>query len=185
MAQNATVFKANLEIADVDRDYYRDHALTIARHPSETDERMMVRVLAFARHAHDALVFGKGLSVDDEPDLWRKDPTGAITEWIEVGQPDERRVRRACRRAEAVFVYAYGGRSTDRWWSQSRGPLEGTDNLTVVTLAPAETRSLAGLARRTMRLSCTLQEGRIWMTESEQTVAIEPVVLKASAEDAR
>lgn len=185
MAQNATVFKADLQIADIDRDYYRDHALTIARHPSETDERMMVRVLAFARHAHDALAFGKGLSVGEEPDLWRKDPTGVIAEWIEVGQPDERRIRRACGRAEAVFVYAYGGRATDRWWSQSRPALEEAYNLSVVALAPAETRSLAGLVRRTMRLSCTLQAGQIWMTESEQTVAIEPVVLKASVEDLR
>lgn len=185
MAQNATVFKAELQVADVDRAYYHDHALTIARHPSETDERMMVRVLAFARHAHDALTFGKGSSVDDEPDLWRKDPTGAIAEWIDVGRPDERRIRRACGRAQAVFVYAYGGRATERWWSQSRPALEGADGLTVVALPPAETRSLAGLVRRTMRLLCTLQAGRIWMTESEQTVAIEPVVLKAPIEDPR
>jgi uncharacterized protein YaeQ len=113
MALNATIFKASLRIADIDRNYYADRAVTIARHPSETDERMMVRLLAFARHAHDALSFGKGLGRDDEPDLWQKDLTGAIDLWIDVGQPDEKRIRRACGRAEAVFVYSCGGRGAD------------------------------------------------------------------------
>ena len=185
MAQSATIFKADLQIADVDRDYYHDHALTIARHPSETDERMMVRLLAFARHAHDALAFGRGLSVDDEPDLWRKDLTGAIEVWVEVGQPDERRVRRACGRAAAVFVYAYGGRGAARWWAQSSDSLEGAGNLTVISLPPDATRSLATLARRTMRLQCTLQGGQMWITESQRTVAIEPAVLKGPAASGR
>jgi len=102
MALNATIFKAVLQIADMDRNYYRDHALTIARHPSETDERMMVRLLAFVLHAHEALSFGKGLSADGEPDLWQKDLTGAIELWIDVGQPDEKSIRKACGRAKQV-----------------------------------------------------------------------------------
>ena len=104
MALKATIFKAELQIADMDRNYYHDHALTIARHPSETDERMMVRLLAYALHADETLSFGKGLSTDDEPDLWQKDLTGAIELWIDVGQPDEKRIRKACGRARQVFV---------------------------------------------------------------------------------
>jgi uncharacterized protein YaeQ len=69
MALKATIFKAEVRIGDVDRNYYQDHALTVVRHPSETDERMMVRVLAFALHVHDAHALGKGVGVDDEPDL--------------------------------------------------------------------------------------------------------------------
>src|SRR4051812_5437311 len=107
MALKATICRAQLQIADIERNYFQDHALTIARHPSETDERMMVRVLAYAIHADEALLFGKGLSEDDEPDLWIKDLTGAIKLWIDVGQPDEKRIRRACGRADRVFVYAY------------------------------------------------------------------------------
>jgi uncharacterized protein YaeQ len=159
MAQNATIFKVTLEIADIDRAYYHDHTLTIARHPSETDERMMVRLLAFARHADEALAFGKGLGTDDEPDLWRKDLTGAIDVWIDVGQPDERRIRRACGRADAVFVYSYGG-------------------LTVVNLPFAATQALAKLAQRNMRLHCTMQDGQMWVADSERSVAIEPQLLK-------
>jgi uncharacterized protein YaeQ len=179
MAQNATIFKAALQIADIDRDYYRDHALTIARHPSETDERMMVRLLAFVRHAHEALIFGRGLGADEEPDLWRKDLTGAIEVWIDVGQPDERRIRRACGRAAAVFVYCYGGRAADLWWEQAGSGLDRVANLTVVRLPVRATQTLAKLARRTMRLDCTIQGDHIWMADAEQSVAIEPVTLKS------
>src|SRR3982750_3888876 len=109
MALKSTILKAELCIADVDRGYYHDHTLTIARHPSETEERVMVRLLAFALHASDALTFGRGLSTEDEPDLWQHDLTGTIESWIDVGLPDERVVRKACGRARDVYVLAYGG----------------------------------------------------------------------------
>jgi len=180
MAQNATIFKATLDVADIDRAYYREHALTIARHPSETDERMMVRLLAFARHADEALAFGRGIGTDDEPDLWRKDLTGAIDVWIDVGQPDERRIRRASSRAEAVFVYSYGGRGTDLWWERAGATLERIGNLTVFGLPLAATQALAKLAQRNMRLQCTIQGGQIWVADAEQSVTIEPAVLKSA-----
>ena len=138
----------------------------------------MVRLLAFARHAHEALAFGKGLATDEEPDLWRKDLTGAIDVWIDVGQPDERRIRRACGRAEAVFVYSYGGRGAGLWWDDAAAKLDRVANLTVVNLPFAATRALAKLTQRNMRLTCTIQDGQIWLADSEVTVAIEPAVLK-------
>ena len=178
MALKATIFKAELQVADIDRHYYGDHALTIARHPSETDERMMVRVLAFARHAHEALLFGRGLSTDDEPDLWRMDLTGAILLWIDVGLPDEKRIRRACGRAGEVFIYSYGGRGADLWWEQTRSKLDRTTNLTVVNLPFAATQALAKLAQRTMQLQCTIQEGQIWIADADQRVEVYLQVLK-------
>ena len=178
MASNATVFKAMLQIADMDRNYYQDHALTLARHASETDERMMLRLLAFVRHAHTALVFGRGLSAADEPDLWQKDLTGNIELWIEVGQPDEKDIRRACGRAQQVCIYVYGGRGADLWWTQNREKLERVDNLTVLNLPLDASRALAKLAQRNMRLQCTVQEGQIWLGDGNDTVQIEPVVLK-------
>ena len=184
MAQNATIFKAALQVADLERDYYHEHALTIARHPSETDERMMVRLLAFARHAHEDLRFGRGLDDDEEPDLWRKDPTGAIDVWIDVGQPDERRIRRACGRAGAVFVYSYGGRAADRWWAQAAPGLDRVANLTVVGLPVPGTQALAKLARRTMRLDCTIQGEHVWIADVERSVTIEPVTLKSARKPA-
>ena len=178
MALKATIFKAELIIADMERNYYHDHVLTIARHPSETDERMMVRVLAFAMNADEALGFGKGLSSEEEPDLWRKDLTGAILQWIDVGLPDERSLRKACGRAEKVCVYTYGGRVADLWWQQGSEKLKRLDNLAVVDLSPESTRALAGLARRNMRLDCTIQDGQIWIADDEQRVLVEAVQTK-------
>ena len=186
MASNATICKAMLQIADMDRNYYQDHALTLARHPSETDERMMVRLLAFVRHAHAALVFGRGISAEDEPDLWQKDLTGNIDLWIEVGQPEEKEIRRACGRAQQVCIYTYGGRGADLWWTQNREKLERLGNLSVLNLPLDASRALARLAQRNMRLQCTLQEGHIWLGNGNDAVQIELVVLKdASAQHGR
>ncbi len=179
MALKATIFKAALQIADMGRNYYCDHALTIARHPSETDERMMVRLLAFALHAHERLAFGTGLSSDDEPDLWHKDLTGAIESWIDVGLPDEKRLKKACGRASQVFVYNYGGHGAGIWFDQIADKLERTNNLTVMKLPPAASQALAGLARRNMRLNCTVQEGQIWFADESATVELELTTLKA------
>lgn len=177
MALKATIFKADLQVADMDRHYYGDHALTIARHPSETDERMMVRVLAFALHAHETLGFGKGLSADDEPDLWQKDLTGAIESWIEVGQPDERRLLKACGRASQVIVYCYSSAS-NIWWNQVGAKLERARNLRVINLPASATAELARLAQRTMQLQCTIQDAQVWVTNGEQTVHFELEKLK-------
>jgi uncharacterized protein YaeQ len=177
MALKATIFKAQLGIADMDRPYYGDHAVTVARHPSETDERMLVRLIAFALHADDALAFGKGLSTDDEPDLWRRDLTGAIELWIDVGLPDEKRVRRACGRATEVFVYSYGGRAADLWWNQNAGTFERLRNLTVINLRYGSSPLLANLATRSMDLRFTVQERQIWITDGAATVEVEPAML--------
>jgi len=177
MAAGATIYKAELQIADMDRHYYQDHALMIACHPSETDERLMVRLLAYVLYAHEALGFGRGLSTQDEPDLWQKDLTGAIERWIDVGQPEARAVRRACRRARQVVVVCYGGRGAQLWWSQNRGELETLANLTVINLAYEHTQALARLATRNMRLQCNVQDGQVSVIAGDAVVQIEPVLL--------
>lgn len=180
MALKATIFKAELHIADMQRGYYRDHALTIARHPSETDERMMVRLLAFALNADDALAFGGGLSTDDEPDLWCKDLTGSIETWIDVGLPDEKRIRRACGRADKVFVYSYGGHAAKLWWQQVGDKLTRSNKLTVVDLPQAGTRALASLAARSMQLQYTIQDGQVWVADDRESVQMDPQIILAS-----
>ena len=179
MALKATIFKVDLQIADMDRNYYASHALTIARHPSETDERMMVRLLAFACHADEALSFGKGLSADDEPDLWQKDLTGSIAVWIDVGLPDEKLVRKACGRAQQVVIYSYGGRAADMWWAQVSPKLDRANNLSVINLPVETSKAMAQLASRTMQLNCTIQDRQIWLANQEATVQIELAGVKA------
>ena len=171
MALKATIFKAALQVADMDRGYYADHALTIARHPSETDERMMLRVLAFGLHAGAGLEFGRGLSTDDEPDLWQRDLTGRIRLWVDVGLPDEKLVRRGCGRADEVVVYAYG-RGAELWWERSRAALERARNLRVMSVPAAASQELAKLAQRSMQLQCTIQEGHVWLSDNDGAVEV-------------
>ena len=179
MALKSTIFKAELSVADIGRGYYRDHVLTVARHPSETDERMMVRLLAFALHADDALTFGRGLSTEDEPDVWRRDLTGAIEQWIDVGLPDEREVRKACGRADEVHVLAYGGRAVDLWWQGARGKLEPQDRLAVTEVPIEASRALAQLANRSMRLQFTIEDGHVFVADGATSVPVELQILKA------
>lgn len=179
MALKSTIFKAELGVADIDRGYYRDHSLTLARHPSETDERMLVRLLAFALHANDALAFGRGLSAEDEPDLWQRDLTGAIERWINVGLPDEREVRKACGRAREVHVIAYGGRAAELWWQGARARLERQERLGVSEVPLSAGHALARMAARSMRLQVTIQEGQVIVADDATSVSMELCIRKA------
>lgn len=183
MALKSTVFKAELQIADMDRAYYGTHALTLAQHPSENDERMMLRLLAYALHAvseddEAPLSFANAMTEMDEPDLWRRSLVGDIELWVDVGQPDEKWLRKASHRSRELVLYVYG-RSGGLWWSQNHGPLDKLANLRVRQVPAAASAELARLARRTMRLQCTVQDGAIWFGDGESTVEVELVELKA------
>jgi len=176
MAIKSTIYKIDLQIADMDRHYYANHSLTLARHPSETDERLMVRLIAFMLYANEALSFGKGLSDDEEPDLWQKDLTGAIELWIDVGLPDEREVRKACGRAAQVVVVLYGGRIADMWWDNNSKALLKLNNLTVINLP--DTEQITDIASRGMTISGTIQDQQILLGHATGSVEISPVILK-------
>lgn len=176
MALRATIYKTELNVADTDRGYYASHNLTLARHPSETDERLMVRVLAYALYADtdETLEFTRGLSENDEPDLWRKDLTGAITLWIETGLPDERRILKACSRSDAAVIIAYG-RNADLWWQGVRNKVSRQDKLTVLKLPADATLALEKLAERKMTLNVNIQDQTAWVSgdKAEATVVLE------------
>ena len=181
MALKATIFKAQLQVADMDRQHYADHAVTLARHPSETDERMMVRLLAYALHvptddANGTLEFAKGLWEPDEPELWHKDLTGQIVQWIDVGQPDERRLMKASGRAERVTVIAYST-SVPIWWSGVATKITRADNLAVWQIAASESQALVELAERSMQLQLTVQDGTVWISNGARSVEITPLPL--------
>jgi uncharacterized protein YaeQ len=178
MAVKATIFKAELQVSDMDRHYYQAHSLTLAQHPSETEERLMVRLLAFALNASESLAFGKGISTDDEPDLWSKDLTGVIDLWIEIGQPDEQRIRKACGRAGRVLVYTFSGRSAAIWWEKNAAALERCKNLSVIDIPTQTSQAIAALASRNMQLQCFVQDGQAQLMNEQSTILIEPVLLK-------
>lgn len=171
MALKATIYKADLQITDMDRHVYGEHALTIARHPSETDERMMARVLAYALYAEEGIAFTKGLFDVDEPEVWVKNLVGEITLWIDLGQPDDARIRRACSRADQVVVLCYGS-GCEVWWKQIASKLTRFTNLTVLQLPAATSQALAALAERSMRLQCMVQDGEIWLNSETESVPV-------------
>ncbi len=182
MALKATIYKAQLQIANMDRPLYADHALTLALHPSETEERLLVRLLAFALHVpaddhRGHLQFAKGLSDPDEPDLWQHDLSGQLVHWLEVGQPDERRLAKACGRAERVTLYAYGP-SVAVWWAGIENKLSRLENLSVWQIPADQAQALAALAQRAMQWQLTIQDGHIWLHGNEHDVEIVPQPLK-------
>lgn len=183
MALKSTIFKANLQIADIDHGYYADHALTLARHPSETDERMMVRLVALALNAHTlqdicngdgTLAFGAGLSDPDDPDVSLTDFTGQKRLWIEVGQPEEKPISKACNKADAVLLYCFAY-SAEIWWKGIETKLTRLDKLQVWRIPAERSQALSQLAQRSMQLQATLQEGSLMLGDGTHSVDIEPV----------
>lgn len=174
MAIKSTIFKADLQVSDTDRDYYQTHKLTLARHPSETDERLMVRLLAFALHADSALEFAGSISTEDTPALWRKKLSGEILEWIEIGQPDEKRIRKACARAQQVYIYCYSANRAKPWWQGIKSSLERFDNLAVRFLKDDQIAQLTAMAERTMQLACMIQEREVTFSDKDHQTMIEP-----------
>ena len=179
MALNSTVVKAELQVSDMDRHYYATHNLTLAQHPSETDERLMVRVLAFALYADERLEFGRGISDEDEPALWRRDYTGEIELWIELGHPDESRIKKASGRAGQVVVINYGGRASDIWWDRIATSLTRLKNLTVLDLPAEVVDALPAIGERGMRLNALVQDGELQLMGERGSTSVRPTVRMA------
>ena len=185
MAIKSTIYKASIQIADIDHGYYADHALTLARHPSETDERMMIRLVAFALQAYKlqslcngdgTLAFGAGMSDPDAPDVWLKDFTDRIRIWIEVGQPEDKPIIKACGKADEVHVYAFN-HATPVWWKGIQTKLTRPQNLNVYQVPSEAAKALEALAERSMNLQATIQEGVLSLSSEKGVVDVEPVKL--------
>lgn len=181
MAAKATIYKADLAVSDIDRHYFANHTLTLACHPSETQERLMVRLLAFALFASDSLSFTRGLSTEDEPDVWDKDLTGRITHWIELGTPDESRIRKGCGRADRLTVISYNPRTALPWWDKVQSALQRFEHARVLFLPADATDALTVMAQRNMTLQATIQEGQVWFSDDTHSTCITPVVWKSAA----
>ncbi|MCD9026681.1 YaeQ family protein [Luteimonas sp. BDR2-5] len=174
MSPKATVYKAELQVSDMDRHYYAAHELVLAQHPSETAARLMARLIAFALFADERLEFGRGLSNEEEPDLWRRDYTGDIEQWIDLGQPDESRIRKASGRARQVVVVNYSGNAAGIWWDKHANALSRLKNLTVVDLDPASIEAATALLQRSMRLTAMLQDGELQLMSDADNIAMTP-----------
>jgi len=178
MAQKATIYKVELSVCDMDRDYYETHKLTIAKHPSETDERLMVRILAFALNAHEQLEMTKGLSADDEPDIWQKSLSDELELWVALGLPGEKVVRQSCGKASKVIVYCYGGRTAEMWWEKIKNSTTRFDNLQVINFSEKYTSELGKLASRSMKLQVNIQDSDVMVSVDDCIVYVNPVKWK-------
>ncbi len=174
MAPNATIYRLELQASDMDRHHYAEHAVTLAQHPSETPERLMARLIAFVLYADERLEFGRGLSNEDEPALWQRDYGGDIEHWIELGQPDESRIRKACARARQVTVINYGGHAADVWWGRQAAALGRLKNLSVIELDPLAIDAALPLLERSMRLTSMIQDGELQLMNDRTSVALTP-----------
>lgn len=178
MAQNATVYKAHIQIADMDRHYYADHSLTLALHPSETEERMMLRLVAFVLFASERLEFTKGLAADDEPDLWCKSYSDEIELWIDIGLPSERRLRKACNRSKQVKLLCYGSdQAVNPWLASIRAERTRQRNLEIIRIPESQSEALENLMERGMQLQANIQDGQLWLSCDSGAQLIEPLIL--------
>lgn len=181
MAQKATIYKVELSVSNMDRHYYETHKLTVAKHPSETDERLMVRILAFALNAHEHLEMTKGISTDDEPDIWQKSLSGELELWVALGLPSEKVIRQSCGKANEVIVYCYGGRTAEMWWDKIKNSTTRFDNLQVINLTEDDTSALGQQANRAMKLQVNIQDGDVMVSVDGTIVNVTPVPWKAAA----
>jgi len=176
MATKATIYKANLNIANMDTHYYAEHNLTLAKHPSENDLRLMVRLIAFVLNANEDLAFTKGISQDDEPDLWQKNLSGDIELWIDLGQPDEKRIKKACGRSKKVIIYTYQDGSATAWFKQNEKVLKRFKNLSIIYLSIDG--EIENLVKRTMNLQCNTMDAELTLILDEESVVITQSILK-------
>jgi len=179
MALKATIYKANIELADMDRNYYDSLQLTIAQHPSETDQRLMVRLICYVLNAHNDLQFGKGVSDEDEAAIWQINYSDEIALWIELGQLDEKRIKKACNKAAKVKLYCYGT-SVETWWAQSQNALNKFSKLSIEQFETSTTNTLVKLLNRTMEFQCSIQDGQLWLSCGDESLLIETKTLKSA-----
>lgn len=174
MALKSLVHKLSLNLSDMDRHQYGDYHLTIAQHPSETEHRLMLRVLAFALNASDTLSFTKGLCADNEPEIWQKSLSDEIELWIDLGLPDEKRLKKACNQSQKAILYTYGDGDQKVWLEKHQGKFFQHQNLTVISIDYEQSQQLIPFAARNMQLSITVQDGQVWVSNESDSVMVEP-----------
>ena len=178
MALKSTILKAQVSLSDMDRHYYQELSLTIAQHPSENAQRLMVRLLAYLLNADSDLEFTKGLCADDEPEIWRKSLSGEILLWVELGLPDEKRLKKAANQAQQVLLYTYGDSKQQQWWQKNQRKLASFSNVSVFSLDIDETQALSQMLARNMQFTVTVQDTEVWFASESHSVVIQPKKLQ-------
>ena len=177
MAANAIIHKALLNIANMDTHYYEEHNLTLAQHPSENELRLMIRLVSFVLNATDTLMFCKGISQDDEPDLWQKKFGDDIEMWIDVGQPDEKRIKKACGQSDKVIIYTFKETLATPWFKKIEGSLSRFTNLQVIHLNIDG--DIEELCNRSMNIQCNMLDNELTLIQGDKSVVITQDIWKS------
>ena len=178
MALKATVYKASINVADMSRNVYLDHCVTLAQHPSETTKRLMLRLLAWTLYADERLQFTKGLCDETQPDLWIKNYSDEIELWIELGLPDEKRIKKACSLSKKVVLMVYGDNASAVWKSQMLNKLHLFKNLTVIQILDKTLEEAALNLNRTMDIQATIEDEQLWFSIGDTVLSIQPDIWK-------
>ncbi|MGZ3788081.1 MAG: YaeQ family protein [Bacteriovorax sp.] len=173
MALKATIYKAKLSVANLNIHHYQDYNLTIAKHPSETNLRMMYRIVAFALLCQENLEFTKGLSTDSEPDLWKINYDGSVDHWIELGHPDERRIRQICSKAKQVSIYTYQDNTSLNWFKSIESVLHRFDHLSVTHLTVLDGQNIEDIVERGMNFSVSIEDNELWLSNEKERINLE------------
>ena len=182
MAQKATIYKVELSVSDMDRHCYETHNLTVAKHPSETDERLILRILAFALNVRDRLEFSKGLSSDDEPDIWQKSRSGELELWVILGLPSEKIIRQSCGRANEVVIYSYGGRAAELWWDKIKNTAMRSNNLRVVNVSYQDSKEVGRLLDRSIKMQVSIEDNDVMISVGEAVVYMDLIEWRGTAD---
>ncbi|MFD2178214.1 YaeQ family protein [Veronia pacifica] len=178
MSLKSTIYKAHVNVADMDRNVYVDQSLTLAKHPSETEQRMMLRILGWCLFADENLQFTKGLCVDSEPELWKKTYCDTVELWIELGLPDEKRIKRACSLSSRVVLLTYNDNASSVWKKQSLNKLYPFANLTVINVQDEILDAAANEVERTMSIQATIEDELVWFSIGDKVISIKPDMWK-------
>ncbi|GHA40466.1 YaeQ family protein [Photobacterium aphoticum] len=174
MALKATIYKAQFNVADLDRHVYLDQSHTLACHPSETLQRLMLRLVMWGLNADESLQFTKGLCEADEPALWTKSLTDDVELWIDLGLPDEKRIKKAAHKADKVIIAAYGDNAAPVWWQQNKSKITQFGNVSVVFFDDATLAQLEAMVERTMQLQLTIEGEQGWLSAGEKSCTLTP-----------
>ncbi len=173
MAIGASIYKVNVSLSNLETHYYHDFDLTIAKHPSENESRMMYRLLAFLYSAHEDLEFTRGLSSTDEPELWQKDYSGEIIQWIELGLPESKRIKQACGKSQVVKIFTYHKNKSEEWVKKMKGDFQSHKKLPVYHLDVVENGPLEKLVEKSMKLSCIIEEQYMYIGNDQERIGVE------------
>jgi uncharacterized protein YaeQ len=180
MALKATIFKAKISLSNLNIHFYDELTLTIARHPSENNLRMMSRILAYLLTAQEGPVFTKGISSDTEPDIWIVNHDGSVDHWIELGHLDERRIRQSSSKAKKVSIFSYQGNQSLSWFSSIENGLSRFNNLNIIHFSFPENQNIEDFAERGMNFSCNIEDDEMWLSTEQDRICVQFQYLKKS-----